>query len=112
MGHGAERWGVWYDRGEHRQRKSPGGSEPRAWYNARMTTKGEAMDRELTLAERVEALELEVAFLKRQLAQLTANPNWIDQVSGIMKDEPAFAEVVRLGKEFRQAQVDPSEDDS
>jgi len=57
-------------------------------------------------------LEAEVAELKRRLAELTPQPknNWLEAVDGIMKDYPEFEEVVRYGREFREADR-PRDDD-
>ena len=56
--------------------------------------------------ERLALLEKEVAELKR-----TVRPreNWFDRVAGSMKDDPEFDEVLRLGREIRQAER-PDED--
>jgi hypothetical protein len=70
------------------------------------------MSQEPTLADRVAALEREIAVLKMRQAQVTTPPDWLDQISGIMKDEPAFTEVVRLGKEFRDSVADFPEEGS
>jgi hypothetical protein len=56
----------------------------------------------LTLEERVAMLEAEVARLKRLVAAKPAS-NWLEKIDGSMKDEPAFDEVIRLGREFREA---------
>ena len=50
--------------------------------------------------ERLAVLEAEVAALKRTVKP---NPNWFDCVAGSMKDDPEFDEVLRLGREIRQA---------
>jgi hypothetical protein len=49
-------------------------------------------------------LELELAVLKHSLARAGAKPRWIDRFSGVFKDDPDFDEIVRLGREYRQAQ--------
>jgi hypothetical protein len=68
------------------------------------------MVQEPSLAERVAALEKEVADLRRMVIQLTTPSDWLDRVAGIMKDEPEFAEMTRLGAEIRQADR-PKDDD-
>jgi hypothetical protein len=69
------------------------------------------MDQETTtLTERVAALEREVAFLKMRLIQLTTPADWLDRISGSMKDEPAFAEAMRMAAEIRRSDR-PSDDD-
>jgi hypothetical protein len=62
-----------------------------------------------TIEGRLEAVEEAVAELKRKLEVQPPSPNWLDQVIGIFRDEPAFEEVVRLGREFRMADR-PDED--
>jgi len=53
--------------------------------------------------ERLATLEAEVAQIKDQL-QLGAEPwNWLDRVVGSMTRYPDFREVLRLGREFREA---------
>ncbi|MGH7199229.1 MAG: hypothetical protein ACREJB_01400 [Planctomycetaceae bacterium] len=62
----------------------------------------------MTLEERVALLEREMADLKRQLA--ADKGNWIEAISGTFRDVPEFDEVLRLGREIRQA--DRPDDDS
>ena len=55
-----------------------------------------------------ESLEIRVAKLERDLAILKAKApkdksNWIAEISGKFKDDPDFDEIVRLGKEMRDA---------
>jgi hypothetical protein len=61
------------------------------------------------LAERLRVLEQEVADIKRQLRKPSVNGNWVDEISGSMKEFPDFDEVVRLGQELRRSQKDPGE---
>jgi hypothetical protein len=49
----------------------------------------------------LETLEAEVAELKRQNA--ATKDDWMSVVAGSFKDDPDFAEIVRLGREIRQA---------
>jgi hypothetical protein len=60
------------------------------------------------LEQRIATLEEEVARIKQQLRQKKLSRDWVKRVSGSLKDFPEFAEVVRLGKEFRRKQTDPS----
>lgn len=62
------------------------------------------MSQQNGLEQRVAQLEAEVAELKRHLNLPLSTPDWIARISGSMKDYPEFDEVVRLGREFREAQ--------
>jgi hypothetical protein len=64
------------------------------------------MSEEPTIEQRLAALEAEVARLKERLERL-APENWVERISGSMKDYPEFEEVVRLGQEFRRSQQPP-----
>jgi hypothetical protein len=66
------------------------------------------MSAQLTIEQRLAALEADVARLK-QLVSASPAANWFERVSGSMKDDPAFEEVLRLGRETRQADR-PSDD--
>jgi hypothetical protein len=61
------------------------------------------MSQERTLEQRLAALEREVVQLKQRLDQLAPGENWVDRVTGSMKDFPEFGEVLRLGAEIRRA---------
>ena len=73
------------------------------------------------LEERVATLERELAELRQLLASATllpapsplppAKPNWIEAITGSMSDVPEFAEVVRLGREYRQNYRAPGDED-
>ena len=61
-----------------------------------------------------ETLELRVAKIERELSILKAKfppgkLNWIAEITGSFKDDPVFEEIVRLGKEMRDAEQ-PVED--
>jgi hypothetical protein len=60
--------------------------------------------------QRLEALERELAELKLRLSTLQANGNWVDLVSGSMKQFPEFDEVVRLGRELRKSMRIPADE--
>jgi hypothetical protein len=53
--------------------------------------------------DRLATLEAEVARIKEQLRGERKPPNWLDRVVGSMSQYPDFQEVLRLGREFRQA---------
>jgi hypothetical protein len=57
-----------------------------------------------TIEERLAQVEKELADLKSRMKSLdTPKKNWIKAISGSFKDDPDFAEIVRLGKEIRDA---------
>jgi len=62
------------------------------------------MPQKTSVDERLSALEQDVAQLKRQIESSSGKKNWIKQITGSFKDDPEFAEVVRLGKEIRDAE--------
>jgi hypothetical protein len=74
------------------------------------TVKGQTgMMTQTQLEERLLAVETAVKEVQRRLAALPPSPNWLDEVIGSFKDEPAFEEVMALGRAFREAQPYPDE---
>jgi hypothetical protein len=67
------------------------------------------MDAEASLEQRLAALEAAVLQIQRQLAARPPAANWLDEVIGSMKDEPAFAEVLEYGRAFRQGDRPPED---
>jgi Zn-dependent M32 family carboxypeptidase len=65
-----------------------------------------------SVEERLAALEAAVAELQRRLATPPAPDNWLERVSGSMKDVEGFEEMVRLGREFREAQRLPEDEEA
>ena len=66
-----------------------------------------------TMDERIAALESEVAWLK-QCMPGPAGPSpepWWEQIRGAFKDDPAYVEAMRLGREWREAQPIPQPSD-
>lgn len=56
------------------------------------------------LAERVKALEEEVAQLKVHMAtQAKEHLPWWEKIWGAFADDPSFAEAVELGRKYRQS---------
>jgi hypothetical protein len=54
-----------------------------------------------SLEERLAAVEAQVAQLQRQI--VTSQPtNWLQQITGSFKDEPAFEDVIAYGRAIRQ----------
>ncbi len=62
-----------------------------------------------TLEERLAAVEQAVRELQHLMAARPASPDWLERLTGSMKDEPAFAEVLEYGRAIRQADR-PAED--
>ena len=62
-----------------------------------------------SLDQRVARLEKEVEQLKAVVAQqqTTKKTPWWREVSGAFKDDPAFAEICRLGAQIRRRQRKP-----
>jgi hypothetical protein len=61
------------------------------------------------LEKRLDALEREVAKIKRRLPSAGVEHNWVDEFAGSMKEFPEFDEVIRLGRQFREAQTDTAD---
>jgi hypothetical protein len=61
------------------------------------------MPDERNLEQRIATLEKEVAELKHAAAKPGSGENWFQRVAGSFKNQPEFDEVLRLGREIRQA---------
>jgi len=61
------------------------------------------MSETTALEDRVKALEEEVAELKRRGGPKETVGEWLDRISGRMAKYPEFDELVRLGREAREA---------
>jgi len=61
------------------------------------------MSHTTTLEDRLRELEDEVAELKRRAGRKETAGEWLDRISGRLAEYPEFEEVVRLGREIRQA---------
>ena len=55
----------------------------------------------LSLEERLAAVEAVVAELQQQIT-VPQPTNWLEQITGSFKDEPAFEEVLAYGRAVRQ----------
>jgi hypothetical protein len=55
-----------------------------------------------TLESRVARIERELELLKTRVPD--DKSNWLAEITGIFKDNPDFDEIVRLGKEMRDAE--------
>jgi hypothetical protein len=62
------------------------------------------------LEERVAKAEQEIERLKSQASVSKNKSNWISDISGSFKDDPEFDEVLRLGREARQADLNGAKD--
>jgi hypothetical protein len=58
---------------------------------------------QLTVEERLSALEQELRELKQQVTVQKDQRSWIEKIAGTFKDDLDFEEIVRLGREFRKA---------
>jgi hypothetical protein len=61
------------------------------------------MSEQLTIEERLAAIEHEVADLKRKTPSERGGKCWIERIAGTFRDDPDFDEIVRLGREFRKS---------
>lgn len=58
----------------------------------------------MTVEQRLTELEKEVAALKLQMnPRKNGEENWVDKISGSMKDNPAFEEAMKLAAEILRA---------
>ncbi len=57
----------------------------------------------LTIEDRLAAVDREIAELKRRLRTEHLQEDGVDAMSGVFADDPQFDEVVRLGREMREA---------
>jgi len=63
-----------------------------------------------TLEKRLAKVEHELAALKSRVQSLSGpKDHWIDAIRGTFKDDPEFDEILRLGKEIRDADKPPEE---
>ena len=71
------------------------------------------MTTDTSLEKRLAAVEAAIAQLQKQVA--TSQPtNWLQQITGSFKDEPAFEDVIAYGRAIRQGDesILETEDDS
>ena len=61
------------------------------------------------IEERLTAVETAVSEIQRRLATLPPAPDWLEQIIGSCKDEPAFEEVIALGRALRMAEPFPED---
>ena len=58
-----------------------------------------------TIEVRLAKVERELAILKARTGENSTKANWIEKITGSFKDDPDFDEIVRLGKEMRDAEL-------
>ncbi|AMW26952.1 MULTISPECIES: hypothetical protein [Arthrospira] len=54
-----------------------------------------------SLEERMAAVEAAITQIQQQIAPPKSS-NWLEQISGSFKDEPAFEEILALGEAIRR----------
>ncbi len=59
---------------------------------------------ETSLEQRLAAAEVAIAEIRKQLPPPTTKLGWLERVIGSQADEPAFDEVIALGRAFRMAE--------
>jgi hypothetical protein len=64
---------------------------------------------ETSIEQRLDAVEAAIVELKDKIAPST--PNWLQEVTGLFKDDPIFDEVLAYGRELRQADRPSDEDE-
>jgi hypothetical protein len=62
------------------------------------------------IEQRFAALESAVRELQGRLEAHSPPTSWLERITGSFKDEPAFEEVLRYGREFCQADWPPEDD--
>jgi len=63
-----------------------------------------------TIEQRLETVERDLAALKGEVKTRKPDPNWISAICGTFEGDPDFDEVLRLGRELREADQ-PTESD-
>ncbi|ETX04413.1 hypothetical protein [Candidatus Entotheonella palauensis] len=64
---------------------------------------------EASIEERLAAVEIAVKDLRSRLVNVPSSPNWLEQITGSFKNKPAFEDVLKYGREWRQADQLPEE---
>ncbi len=70
------------------------------------------MSIETSIEQRLTAVEQVVNELQERLAHLPVATNWVARITGSFKDEPAFEEVLALGRAMRAAERPHEEADT
>lgn len=66
----------------------------------------------LTVEERLSKVEAEVERLKSRFESLPQKPGWISRIKGAHKGDAVYEEILRLGKEIRDAEEAPMDMES
>ncbi len=61
------------------------------------------MTTQTSIEQRLTAVEQAISELQWRLARLPTATNWVARIIGSFKDEPAFEEVLALGRAIRAA---------
>ena len=56
-----------------------------------------------SIEQRLVAVETAVRDLQHLLANAPPTSNWLERITGSFKDNPAFDEVVKYGRQWREA---------
>jgi hypothetical protein len=67
-----------------------------------------SMSENTTIEQRLTAVENELRNLKRKIE---STDSWYDRMTGAFENDPAFEEVLKLGRQFRESQGQADEDD-
>ena len=65
-----------------------------------------------TIEDRLTAVETAVAEIRGHLLIQPPAPDWLEQVIGSFKDEPAFEEVLAYGRAIRKGELSVEDIDS
>ena len=66
----------------------------------------------LTIEQRLAAVEKAIIELKLDPSPGPTRPSWLERFRGSFQNQPAFAEVVEYGRQWRQADRPEEEGDS
>jgi hypothetical protein len=61
------------------------------------------MSGQQTIEQRLAEVERQLAELKRRLSSRRDGASWVERIAGTFEGDPDFAEIVRLGREFRKS---------
>jgi len=62
------------------------------------------MTEQLTLEKRVSDLEKQMGLLMNEVFQSKSKPGWVQKIVGSMENDPDFAEILKFGREIREAE--------